>query len=173
MLFRGHISDYVWYNTRDPWIELPDLDIVARKRSCLSIRYAQARYFRDWKSLKRARDEVGTFNVLRRVDRNGNWETGADLPSSTIGTVRSKLSFWVQPRSSPHSQNVVAVLLVDPPITEGNPLWGGYNNLEPCPSFNQKKVATRRRGSIFDETVYWLNQMSAAAIRSIGSDPRL
>lgn len=39
LFFRGHISDYMWHNTRDPWVELPDLDITSRKRSYLHVRY--------------------------------------------------------------------------------------------------------------------------------------
>ena len=173
MLFRGHISDYVWFNTRDPWIELPELDVVYRQRSCFSIRYAQTRYFHDAEGLRKARDETGRFNILRRVDRNGNWETGADLPSSSIGTVRSKMSFWVKPRNSETSKNVVAILLVDPSVTEGYPIWGGYNNLIPCPSVHQDRCERRSRGSMLGETIYWLRQMSANEIRSIPQDPRI
>ena len=173
MLFRGHISDYVWYNIRDPWIELPDLDVVYRQRSCFSIRYSQTRYFRDRESLRKARDETGRFNVLRRLDRNGNWETGGDLPSSSIGTIRSKMSFWVKPRNSKTSKNVVAILLVDPSVAEGYPIWGGYNNLIPCPSIHQDRCERRLRGSMFAETVHWLEQMSANEIRSIPDDPRI
>lgn len=173
MLFRGHISDYVWYNIRDPWIELPDLDVVFRQRSCFSIRYAQTRYFCDGESLWKARDETGRFNILRRLDRNGNWESGADLPSSNIGTIRSKMSFWVQPMNSETSKNVVAILLVDPSITEGYPIWGGYNNIIPCPSIRQGRCERRSRGSMFRETIHWLEQMSATEIRSIPQDPRI
>ncbi|CAF9936272.1 MAG: hypothetical protein HETSPECPRED_010286 [Heterodermia speciosa] len=173
MLFRGHISDYVWYNIRDPWIELPDLEVIYRQRSCFSIRYAQTRYFRDGESLRNARDETSRFNILRRVDGNGNWETGLDLPSSNIGTIRSKMSFWVQPRNSKIPKSVVAILLVDPSVTEGHPIWGGYNNLVPCPSVHQDRCDRRSRGSMLDETIYWLEKMSADEIRLIPQDPRI
>ncbi|KAL8704850.1 MAG: hypothetical protein Q9201_002009 [Fulgogasparrea decipioides] len=173
MFFRGHISDYVWYNIRDPWIELPDLDIVSRNRSSFSIRYAQTRYFQNGKSLNRARDEAGGFNVLRRVDRNGNWKPGADLQGSEVGTVRSKMSFWVQPRKSRTSRSVVAILLVDPPVADGFPIWGGYNSLVPCPSIHQDGIDRRSRGSVFDEAIYRLEQMSTEEIRSIPRDPRI
>ena len=172
MFFRGHISDYVWFNTRDPWIELPELDVVYRQRSCFSIGYAQTRYFRDEEDLSKARDETGRFNKLRRVD-SSNWEIGADLASSSIGTIRSKMSFWVQPRNSKTSKNVVAILLVDPSVTEGYPIWGGYNNLIPCPSIHQDRCERRSRGSMLGETIHWLRQMSAEEIRSIPQDPRI
>ena len=97
LFFRGHISDYMWYNTRDPWVELPDLDIMCRKRSYLHVRYIQTRYFRTQDSLRRAKWESGGFNVLRRVDGDGNWVTGLDIPNSDVGLIRSKTSFWIRP----------------------------------------------------------------------------
>ena len=173
MLFRDHISDYNWYNIRDPWIELPDLDVVYRQRSCFTIRYAQTRYFRDGEDLRKARNEIYKFNILRRLGKNGNWKPGGDLPSSTVGIIRSKISFWVKPRNSETSKNVVAILLVDPSVNQGYPLWGGYNNLIPCPSTRQDPCKRRSRGSMLDETIHWLEQMSANEIRSIPQDPRI
>ena len=173
MLFRDHISDYIWYNTRDPWIELPELDVVYRNRSSFSIRYAQTRYFRNGQGLRRARKETEKFNVLRRLDADGNWDPRADLLTSRIGIVRSKMSFWVKPRNSRTSNNVVAILLVDPSITEGLPIWSGYNNLIPCPSIHQDRYERRSRGSMLSETIHWLEQMSTNEIRSIPQDPRI
>lgn len=97
LFFRGHISDYMWYNTRDPWVELPDLDITSRTRSYLHVRYVQTRYFRDQDSLRRAKWEAGGFNVLRRVDPDGNWMPNLDIPNSDVGLVRSRTSLWIRP----------------------------------------------------------------------------
>lgn len=97
LFFRGHISDYMWHNTRDPWVELPDLDIMSRKRSYMHVRYVQTRYFRSEDSLRRARWEAGGFNVLRRVDKDGNWVPDVDIPNSDVGLVRSKTSIWIRP----------------------------------------------------------------------------
>lgn len=98
--FRGHISDYMWHNTRDPWVELPELDIASRKRSYLHVRYVQTRYFRSEDSLKRARWETGGFNVLRRVDRDGNWVRDFDIPNSDVGLIRSRTSLWIRPNKN-------------------------------------------------------------------------
>ena len=97
LFFRGHISDYMWHNIRDPWVELPDLDIVSRERSYLHVRYVQTRYFRSEDSLRRAKREAGNFNVLRRVDRDGNWVRDVDIPNSDVGLVRSRTSLWIRP----------------------------------------------------------------------------
>ena len=100
LFFRGHISDYMWNNTRDPWVELPDMDIVSQKRPYLHVRYVQTRYFRDEASLKRSREQAGGFNVLRRVDRDGNWVVGADVEGSDVGLVRSRTSLWIRPNKN-------------------------------------------------------------------------
>ena len=97
LFFRGHLSDYIWYNSRDPWVELPDLDVMSRKRSYLHVRYAQTRYFRSEESLKRAQQQAGGFNVLRRVDRDGNWVPDVDIPKSDVGLIRSRASLWIRP----------------------------------------------------------------------------
>ncbi|KAL8919799.1 MAG: hypothetical protein Q9172_004804 [Xanthocarpia lactea] len=173
MVFRGHISDYTWYNTRDPWIELPDIDLVSRNRSFFHVRYAHTRYFRSRRSYGLARLEAGGFNVLRRVNREGNWAPGADIPDSDVGMVRSSMSFWVQPRKAKKTDPATGILLVDPSITEGFPLWGDYNDFAPCPSIAHDLPQRPPRGSTFDNIMYWLQYMSVPDIESIARDPRM
>jgi hypothetical protein len=95
--FRGHISDYMWNNTRDPWVELAPMEACSRKQTHLHVRYVQTRYFRSEESLAHARWEAGGFNVLRRVDKDGNWVPGADIEGSDVGLVRSRTSLWIRP----------------------------------------------------------------------------
>ncbi|KAL8861992.1 MAG: hypothetical protein Q9178_001447 [Gyalolechia marmorata] len=173
MFFRGHISDYTWYNTRDPWIELPEIDLVSRNRSFFHVRYAHTRYFRTSKSYWLARHEAGAFNVLRRIGREGNWAPGADIPGSDVGIVRSNMSFWFQPRKAKRTDPVTGILLVDPSITEGFPLWGDYNAFAPCPSIANDLPQRLPRGSTFDNIMYWLQYMSVQDIESIARDPRI
>ncbi|KAL8950502.1 MAG: hypothetical protein Q9222_003466 [Ikaeria aurantiellina] len=173
MFFRGHISDFTWYNTRDPWIELSAMDIVSQKQSFFTARYAQPRYFRTHKSLTRAKNEAGGFNVLRRVDRDGNWIHGIDLTDSNIAIIRSRMSFWIRPRTSSDPQPAVGVILVDPSITEGFPLWGGYNDFTACPSMADDIPPRRKENSTFEDTVHWLQQMSADDVEKIPRDPRV
>jgi hypothetical protein len=92
--FRGHISDYFWYNTRDPWVELPDLDIVSRNRSYFNIAYAQPRYFRNNTQFQDAERQTALFNVLRRIDDDSGHKTFFDNEESIVGLVRNKASFW-------------------------------------------------------------------------------
>lgn len=103
LFFRGHISDYTWNNTRDPWAELPDLDVTARNRCYAHVRYVQTRYFRSEADLRNARLEAGNFNVLRRVDKDRSWVEGADIPGSDVGLVRSRISLWIRPNKEHES----------------------------------------------------------------------
>ena len=128
LFFRGHISDYTWSNTRDPWVELPDLDITARNRSYAHVRYVQTRYFRNDTSLREARLEAGHFNVLRRVDQDGNWVDGADLPGSDVGLVRSRMSLWIRPNKKHESGILGMWTSASPADTFSRRSYGGYRS---------------------------------------------
>ncbi|KAL9094418.1 MAG: hypothetical protein Q9165_003268 [Trypethelium subeluteriae] len=159
LFFRGHISDYLWYNTRDPWVELPDLDIVSRTRSFSHIRYVQPRYFKSPDSLKQASREAGSFNVLRRLDNDRNHETIFDEEGTSVALIRSKSSFWIRPNKA-YESGVLGVLLVDPTVTEGYPLWAGYRNFSPTPGMEDKSSSSEGppRTSIFDDVLYWIRR---------------
>ena len=94
--FRGHISDYLWYNTRDPWVELSDLYHISSERNYYNLRYMQSRYFRSQNSLDRAAEEAGAFNVLRRLDSDGCCILILDDKDSAVALGRSKASLWIR-----------------------------------------------------------------------------
>ncbi|KAL8747186.1 MAG: hypothetical protein Q9190_000893 [Brigantiaea leucoxantha] len=169
--FTGHLSDYMWFNTRDPWVELSDLDIVSRTRPYFHARYVQTRYFRSSRDLERARQEAAGFNVLRRLDRDGNWVPGADIPGSDVGLVRSRMSFWTGARKK--GEGVVGILLLDPSIKSGFPIWGGYRQFSNAPSVHAPVEPSPPRTSGFEGTIYWISQLSNQEIRSISRDPRI
>ncbi|KAL8918904.1 MAG: hypothetical protein Q9208_007085 [Pyrenodesmia sp. 3 TL-2023] len=172
MFFRGHFSDYNWYNTRDPWIELPSMDIVLRQQSFFHVRYPHARYFRNSRSYERARFETGGFNVLRRFNHDGSWISGFDDPGSITGMLRSQISFWVQPSHPGDAAAISGVLLVDPSVNEGFPLWGGYNDFLPCPSIADGPTRRSPNASTFENVVYLLERLSTKEIQSLVKDPR-
>lgn len=101
--FRGHISDYYWYNIRDPWVELPDLEIFAQSSQYCSVRFFQPRYFLHDEAA-RAKDELGTFNVLRYVDIGDDRAPAIDELGSSVGLVRSKTSLWTRPDPNENHQ---------------------------------------------------------------------
>jgi hypothetical protein len=37
LFFRGHLLDYLWYNIRDPWVDLPDLEGVVQGYASLQL----------------------------------------------------------------------------------------------------------------------------------------
>jgi hypothetical protein len=94
--FRAHFGDYTWFNNRDPWIELPELASAWRQRSFFNIRFVQGRYFANRSSVAAAENQAGSFNVLRRIDRDGKPEPWPDLQESDVGMVRSKVSLYVR-----------------------------------------------------------------------------
>ncbi|KAL9103295.1 MAG: hypothetical protein Q9163_001637 [Psora crenata] len=171
--FRSHIADYMWYNTRDPWVELPDLDLTSRKRSYLHVRYVQTRYFRSEESLVKARQEAANFNVLRRVDKDGNWVAGVDTAGSDVGLVRSRTSLWIRPNKNGET-GLIGILLVDPTISEGYPMWGGYRSLDECPSMNTNPLpGAPSRTSVFEDTIYWTTSLKREELANLASDPRI
>lgn len=101
--FRGHIGDFVWFNTRDPWVEVPELESCASKRSYFTLRYVQARYFEDERATLAAQMQAGSFNVLRRIYTDGRGAPRFEAPGSDVGLIRSKVSLWVWPHSSSDS----------------------------------------------------------------------
>jgi hypothetical protein len=96
--FRGQISDFLWFNTRDPWVELSDLDHVGSERNYFNVRYMRPRYFASEASIKDAKDALGSFNVLRHVEEDLSWRV-RELKKPvgpTVGVVRSKTSLWIR-----------------------------------------------------------------------------
>ena len=176
LFFRNQIGDYMWSNPKDPWVELPSLDLVAKARSFFCIRYFQARYFRDTASFNSANNEAGAFNVLRRMDNNRPWEGTPDFdtPESDIGLVRSKMSLWVRTKKQ-SDEMVLGILVVDPTINQGFPLWGGYQNFQDCPSMHEP-IQSRKippRTSLFEEAIYWTSTLTTAEIDDLPNDPKI
>lgn len=102
LFFLSHINDYLFHNTRDRWVELPNLDIDARNRTHFSLQYLRPRYFEDEESFKTAEFQSGTFNVLRRLDSDRSrlkLQNGLlDREGASTTLIRSKTSLWFKPR---------------------------------------------------------------------------
>lgn len=98
LFFRGHISDYLWYHVGDPWVELNDLDHVVSERNYFNIRYMRPRYFATQDSISKAKEELGGFNVLRRIEEDMSWHVRElrKPKGPTVGVLRSKASLWIR-----------------------------------------------------------------------------
>ncbi|KAE9365214.1 hypothetical protein N431DRAFT_387264 [Stipitochalara longipes BDJ] len=154
--FRSHIGDYVWLNTRDPQAELPDLKSFSVKSNYFSAQYVSPRYFENRDQLNAAKAQAESFNILRRVDHDGRFKDWSDMPGSDVGLVRNKVSLWVRPNKGAE-QGWLGVLLVDPTIDHGFPLWSGYGNFHPPPSLNTalERVTFPTYGNSVQEFLFW------------------
>lgn len=171
LFFREHINDYTWYNTRDPWVELPDLDFVSRSRPYFHLAYTQPRYFKNEESYKKAIRQAGLFNVLRRLDVDLEHTSRFDKEEATVALVRSKVSLWI--RKATDDQPAIGVLLVDPSITEGYPLWRGYRPFmnSPKPS-DPTSYPAAPKTTLFEDLLFWMKQTSQEDINAIQTNPR-
>ncbi|KAI1380840.1 hypothetical protein F4677DRAFT_200072 [Hypoxylon crocopeplum] len=171
LFFREHINDYLWYNTRDPWVELPDLDIVSRTRPYFRLTYLQPRYFKTQESFRKAKKQAGLFNILRRLDVDGDHASLFDEDSATVALVRSKASLWIRPASD--TQPAVGVLLVDPSIKEGYPLWRGYRPFLSSPSPSDHiTYDIPPKSSLFEDLLFWIRKTPQQDIDAIEKNPR-
>lgn len=96
LFFRQQISDYTWYNNRDPWVESLELDLVQSQRNFFHMGYVQSRYFKDLEEIKAAKKQAGRFNVLRRLDLSENWTPVLEPENSDVALVRTNMSLWVR-----------------------------------------------------------------------------
>ncbi|KAH8679633.1 hypothetical protein BGZ60DRAFT_427955 [Tricladium varicosporioides] len=174
LFFRSQVSDYLWYKTEDAWVELNDLDHVAAERNFFNIRYMRPRYFTTEKSIDDAKEELGTFNVLRRLEQDLSWRVRQmrKPKGATVGVVRSKTSLWLR-RNKPGETGILGILIVDPTLREGYPLWGGPRNLQPCPSMHEKVVPQGPpRTTLFEDVIHYIRNMSKEDIKEIKVQPR-
>ncbi|KAI0134663.1 hypothetical protein BJ170DRAFT_211033 [Xylariales sp. AK1849] len=173
LFFREHINDYWWYNTRDPWVELPDLDIVARERPFFRLTYVQPRYFKDKSSFSKAKVEAGKFNVLRRLDDDSEHKALFDEDNAIVALVRSKASLWIKPHEPEQQGDFTGVLLVDPSVTEGFPLWKGYRPFWNAPTYSQRQDSYKwqRTDNLFDDLIFWVKNMSTQDVKDVTANP--
>ncbi|KAK3632799.1 hypothetical protein LTR56_016122 [Elasticomyces elasticus] len=175
IFFRTHIGDCLFHNNRDPWVELPDLDIIARKQSHLSLQYLRPRYFKTPGSYQRADRETGGFNVLRRLDSDRSHKRMEnellELPGTSVSLMRARTSLWTQPRNN-MSDPILAILLVDPTTSEGHPLWGGYGSFGGVPAMHSQSEPPPTSTGLFDDIVHWSSKMSQADLTLARTEPK-
>ncbi|KAF3765406.1 hypothetical protein M406DRAFT_229013, partial [Cryphonectria parasitica EP155] len=170
--FRGHISDYSWFNTRDKWVEIPELPSIAHSRNYFTLKWMQPRRFENKEALTGARTEAGRFNVLRRLDDDKNQKDELDGKGTCFACVRSKASFWFSP-AEPGSTGPVGVLLIDPSIKQGAPLWAVNRRYDRAPSNRSRASHEPPPTDLFDKVVYWTQRMSKEQIASIRENPKV
>jgi hypothetical protein len=96
--FRSQINDYLWYNTRDTWVEPSYSPRWMANLNFHTFRYMTPRYFHSVNSMKEATRQLGEFNVLRRLDDDDSLVILPNDPDhpARVGLVRGKASLWTR-----------------------------------------------------------------------------
>lgn len=118
------------------------------------------RYFKNDAAFQQGEKESQAFNVFRRLEDDHNqsklWDRNEDKTGSRIGLIRSRATFWLKPIVK-QDDAVVGILLLDPTIQAGHPLWRKYRNwVRPPPmgSYLPEKGAPPGN-STFEDFIYW------------------
>lgn len=142
-----------------------------------------ARYYKTTHSFKYSHKDTKRFNVFRRLDDNANNKAVWDDKGAIIGLIRARASFWLRQANSekgavskhipikkePQYNSEIAinefradwhqplgVLLLDPIVKEGTPLWYGYYNWKRTPGLRDGLIPPGPlRDSIFNDFIYW------------------
>ncbi|KAG0649540.1 hypothetical protein D0Z07_3830 [Hyphodiscus hymeniophilus] len=156
--FRAHIVDYAWYNPLDRWRDPPSLDVAVRNQNWMQIRFVRARYFSTRPEFKAASNESHQFNIFRRVDDDRSNTGWLDTEGAVMGLVRSRATIWLQPGRSKGTAGI-GVLLLDPTVKSGVPLWRGRRNWYPTPdpaaSMTTLLDFVPEPDSFFADFLYW------------------
>ncbi|RPA76000.1 hypothetical protein BJ508DRAFT_242872 [Ascobolus immersus RN42] len=175
--FRGHLDDHTWFNVRDNWVEFAQLPSQLDKRPYFNLRYMEPRFFESQEDVDRAKEECSNFNVLRRLDFEGQVKCGIGAwwhsSPNQVGLLRRKISFW----NGEINGGWVGILLVDPPCTSGVPLWKGYGRLDEPTSFKSGNSLSKPEilptKSLFENLVSTFSNLSTSDVSQIseyGSD---
>lgn len=183
LFFVSHIGDYLFHNTRDRWVELPDLEVDAKKRPHFNLEYLRPRYFQSEQEFVAAEKETGFWNVLRRIDSDRGQAllqlSLLNKPGASVTLSRAKTSLWIKPRAE--GEPIVAVLLVDPSVKAGHAVWGGYRPFEATPSMKEWKdsvigngaeLTSPPRTSLFEDVIYWSCRMTPEELQIVKAEPR-
>ncbi|KAM4057052.1 putative Mg2+ transporter zinc transport protein [Hirsutella rhossiliensis] len=159
--FRSHLMDYVWCNIRDFWRDPPNLYLAAQQQSWFQLRFVIPRYFTTPDSFEAGTSEAEAFNVFRRLDDDQNrsrWDEEA-----IVGIMRTRVSFWLRPVDEKQAENPhrtdIGILLLDPTIEQGLPLWRHYRNWKTPPpmkggeGYNEENFENRK--TFFDDFIHW------------------
>jgi hypothetical protein len=152
LFFREQIVDYSWFNTRDPWAMAPSLMASMRHRDWFRIRNVRLRYFTSNRSFHNAQLESRTFNVQRRPDDDENTWLYMDKVGATVAMTRTKTSIWIG-NNGPNGRGTIGIVLLDPTVREGTPLWYGHTNWLPVPSMNGQGSPEMPPDTLFEQIV--------------------
>lgn len=142
------------------------------KQSWYTLRYVRARNFSTNSILEAGAKAAQNFNILRRLEDDCNKILVRNIENQ-VGLIQSKATMWVQGpteandadsnMNNTHNPNV-AVLLLDPSIIEGNPLWLKTRNWTQPPemgSYRPSDLEEVPEDNSFENFVYWAKKPEA------------
>ncbi|KAF2272729.1 uncharacterized protein EI97DRAFT_385072 [Westerdykella ornata] len=155
LFFREQIAEYNWYNTRDAWAMAPNLMVGIKHRQ--------------WETYEKARDESNSFNVARRPDDDETHWSYLDKPGSLVVMTRTRTSIWIG-KDPQNEHQSVGIVLVDPTVSEGFPLWGGPANFTLPPSMHDANPPKRQTPTALYDLIlqatlsypWWFSSLSEA-----------
>lgn len=146
LFFREQIEDYVWHNLRDPWAMAPSLTSSTKQRSWFRLRNMRLRYHKTEESFEAGRQEANKWNVLRRPDNDNNhWthkdeaqrdENGRVMTKAAVSIMRTRTTIWIG-KDRKCGNGTVGIVLLDPSMQEGRPLWHDRTNWLPITSMEK------------------------------------
>lgn len=178
--------------SEDWWRDPPNLDIVSRGQNWFQMRFSRTRYFKDQDSLSKGEEQARKFNAYRQLQGDFNHSRFWDISTqghlkakeARVGNLRSRATFWMRDQSrkftaddakdiSPQNEAkshepAVGILLLDPTIREGHPLWRQYRNWNRVPSLSEGAPIPADAGppkdkysSFFNDYLYWASRPEA------------
>lgn len=155
LFFREQIEDYVWHNIRDPWATPPSLTSSTRQRSWFRLRNMRLRYHEDEAAFKVGAKQANMWNVLRRPDNDNNSWAHKDLVDgkrTIVSIMRTRTSIWIG-KDKKCGNGTVGVVLLDPTMDEGKPLWHDRTNWLPTTSMEEESAPSLRLSKSWYEDV--------------------
>lgn len=120
----------------------------------------RARNFLNNELFQEGVEESKKFNVFRRLDRDFNSSNFWDKKGkeeAKVGLTRSRATCWVQAPPKDEKGITYAILLLDPTVKTGNPLWLKYRNWAKTPPVGKSPPDDSGPPSdnFFDDFIYW------------------
>lgn len=136
----------------------PSLMSNMKHRQWFRMRNFRLRYYHSEEDFRNSRLETNSWNVLRRPDNDENHWHYQDREGTVVSIMRTRTTIWIG-KDKKCGNGTVGIVLVDPTVSRGQPLWYDRTNWLPTPKMDGPKLPS------FTPSVSWYQdivQMTAA-----------
>lgn len=137
MFFREQINDFVWNNTHAPEAMPSSLITSMKHRQWFRIRNVRLRYFNSEQEFEDSQSDAKSWNVVRRPDDDRNHWHYQDKEGAVVSIMRTRTAIWIG-QDKNCGNGTVGIVLLDPTVTQGRPLWYDRSNWLPTPGMDTK-----------------------------------